>query len=182
MRNAVIVEIRAAEGDLTVAVAPERLQEAFRFLARVRLGAKGTCWEWIRLRKLKRGVNTDDYGSFHLLGERVPVDAHRAAWQLFVGAIPSGQHVLHTCDNPACVNWRDHLILGTPLDNVIDKVQKGRQSRGETAGPAKLTVAQVRNIRAQHASGRSQRSLAREFGVDSMLVNRIVRRKLWRHV
>ena len=51
--------------------------------------------------------------------------AHRVAWETFVGPIPPGMDVLHSCDNPPCVN-PDHLFLGTDLDNVRDMIAKGR--------------------------------------------------------
>ena len=53
--------------------------------------------------------------------------AHRLAWENKYGKIPMGMLVLHSCDNPPCVNT-DHLFLGTHLDNLLDAQSKGRMS------------------------------------------------------
>ncbi len=102
--------------------------------------------------------------------------AHRVAWMFANGSIPEGLWVLHRCDNKICVN-PDHLFLGTNQDNIADKVSKGRQSKGETHGHAKLSAEEVRSIRERFAlGGISQADLAREFGVRSGTISRIITR------
>lgn len=111
--------------------------------------------------------------------------AHRAAWTLTNGPIPDGMIVCHHCDNPPCVR-PDHLFLGFDLDNAADRVAKNRSSRmvthwGETSPKAKLTAAQVEEIRARYAAGRvTQRELGEEFGVGQTQVGRIVRGVRWK--
>ena len=81
------------------------------------------CLEWI-------GCTDHKYGSLKV--HKVAWRAHRLAWTLAYGDIPTGMLVLHTCDNPPCCN-PDHLWLGTQADNVRDKVSKGRQGTNSNA-------------------------------------------------
>lgn len=84
----------------------------------------------------------------------------RVLLELFVGAGPEGAHVLHSCDNPACVNPR-HLRWGTPKENAADRVQRLRQPRGVNAPNAKLSGAAVIEIRA----GLSCHEACSRFGI-----------------
>jgi hypothetical protein len=54
-------------------------------------------------------------------------EAHRAAYILVHGSIPAGLYILHSCDNKRCVN-PNHLRAGTPVDNMRDMHQRGRDN------------------------------------------------------
>lgn len=137
------------------------------------------------------------YGVMHYEGRQQY--AHRVAWQLRNGAIPAGHVVLHRCDTPACVNV-DHLRLGTHQDNVNDKMEKGRWRggapcgdrnpmrktpnlmAGERHGGAKLSAAQVQEIRVLYRAGATQSALGERFGVRQCHISRIVREESWQTV
>ncbi|WP_374759851.1 HNH endonuclease signature motif containing protein [Iodobacter sp.] len=144
----------------------------YRFLARIDFDITPGCWEWT-------GAKTFGYG---LIGSRdgVLLRAHRVAYELAYGPIPTGLFVCHHCDNPGCVR-PSHLFLGTPADNMADKVIKGRlvHMYGERNGRAKLSAADVILIR---ASDDSYPCIARRFGVTPSAVGLIKRRKLWKHL
>lgn len=69
------------------------------------------------------GYNDHGYGKFTMSGKTIA--AHRAAYILFVGPIKDGLVVMHSCDNPSCVN-HEHLKLGTQSENIMDASKKKR--------------------------------------------------------
>ena len=90
---------------------------ATRYFAKV--ARTETCWLWTG------ATDACGYGIVRGLDGRV-IRAHRLAWQLAVGPIPTDRCVLHHCDNPRCQNPA-HLFLGTRADNAHDRDAKGRQ-------------------------------------------------------
>ncbi len=121
--------------------------------------------------------------NYHIIGTKrcTKIFAHRLSWLIFIGPIPDGLFVLHKCDVPLCVNW-EHLFLGTQLDNMRDKVSKGRGATGERNGQARLTTEQVLEIRRlyrRYSHVHNINSLAKQFGVSDAAVQRVVTRTNW---
>lgn len=87
---------------------------------------------------------------------------------------------MHRCDTPRCLNV-DHLFVGTQADNVADKMAKGRHRSlpGERHPMAKLSAAQVSDIRRSFAEGAQKRHLAAEFGVTRQCIHLIVTGRSW---
>lgn len=147
-----------------------------RFFALVGRKTESGCILWAG------SFNHKGYGQIRITEKDMPNGAHRIAYQLMVGPIPDGLHVLHHCDNRACIN-PVHLFLGTNLDNMNDKISKGRQTRGEENGGAKLTAEKVREIRARYALGKeSMVRIAKDYKIHYYTVHMVVRRKRWQHV
>jgi hypothetical protein len=98
---------------------------ADRFWAKVDKAHPSGCWVWTAAH------HRDGYGAFWLDGRQVK--AHRVAYALMHPgeALPDDKVVRHECDNPPCVR---HLILGTSLENDLDRVKRGRSATGDRNG------------------------------------------------
>lgn len=112
--------------------------------------------------------------------------AHRLALTLRLGRpIRPGMQAIHLCDNPPCCR-PDHLIEGTPKDNMADRDRKNRgvlpNHRGVDIATARLTPADVLVIREAMANGESQRSVARRYGVHHSTIRDIATGATWSHV
>lgn len=106
--------------------------------------------------------------------------AHRIACVKAHGQPPTPKHqAAHSCGKGhlGCINWR-HLAWKSPAENAADKLVHGTDSRGEKAGTAKLTEADVLEIRRLRGV-ETQTALARMFGVDRSNIGLIQRRKNW---
>jgi len=130
------------------------------------------CWEWTA------GRNHKGYGTLKVAGK--DLRAHRVAYEVWVGPIPEGMHVLHVCDNPPCINPA-HLWVGTNKDNADDRDAKGRQRvlRGEENGFSKLTWENVQEIRDLYGD-HSQAELARMYGVSPRTIMLVRTNQAWR--
>ncbi len=137
--------------------------------------ADGDCIVWIGHRCAK------GYGRIRLKGKYR--FAHRVVYEMHRGPIPDGLLVMHSCDNPPCVNIK-HLSLGTQLDNVRDMQNKGRAVilRGAAHSSIKLSAEQIETIRRRYISHDKQNgapALGREFGVHQKTILAIVHGKHW---
>lgn len=143
-------------------------QQIRDFWTKVNVANDNDCWEWTAAR------NPKGYGVKRVGGGRVKrnILAHRMAWILFNSEVPDGLIVCHRCDNPSCVNPA-HLFLGTPKDNMDDKIAKGR-GKNPPLAPLKFTAEQVEEIRAMYESGASFRSIGRHFSAGHNVIRAVV--------
>lgn len=145
----------------------------------------GPCWIW-------QGARVrDGYGRFKF-GDRIRV-ASVVAYILTTGHEPPAEMpvIAHLCDGGAigCVR-PSHLKADTHAGNAADKVTRGRQAKGSKMaslgirnGRARLTENQVIEMRRLHADERvSYAALGRAFCVSDAHAQRIIERKMWRHL
>lgn len=127
------------------------------------------CWEF------NGRQDPDGYGV--ITKNSAPYRAHRASYELWVGPIPEGHVIRHTCDHRRCIK-PDHLLTGLPKDNTRDAQERQRLANGERHGMHKLTDDDVDCIRMEYANGgTNQRALARKYGCSQAQVNNIILRR-----
>lgn len=152
----------------------DRRPEFDRFIEKV--DKTDTCWNWTGT-TYRRG-----YGHFgrHLDGKFKMYKCHRYSYEYFKGPIPEGLLVLHTCDNPACVN-PDHLFLGTHQDNTDDMMDKGRWGypRNNSHKHLSLDIAkQVRQFKLDNPKMK-QTLISEHFNVSTAQISRILNNLIW---
>lgn len=107
------------------------------------------CWGWVGCR------SRNGYGCLRHNGRTVY--AHRAMYESAVAPIPGDLVLRHLCGNTCCVR-PDHLMPGTPKENVADTWALGRQAgqfpklarckRGHPLAEPNLTFGNSRRERA----------------------------------
>lgn len=139
-----------------------------RFMAKIEkdVGPKG-CW-------IFNGGKSGGNGYGALRDENGRTDyAHRISHKLFKGPIPDGAMVLHTCDCRSCAN-PEHVYAGTHAQNMQDAKDRERYVRR-----GKLRAAQVLEIVAKSAKGKSRFELSEKFHVSPESIARILQGKTY---
>jgi hypothetical protein len=104
---------------------------------------------------------------------------HLLVLTAFAGLCPEGQEALHGPGGRLDASI-GNLHWGTRQENILDRIRDGTHNRGARHGMARLTQAQVDEMRARWATGETQTLLASEFGTTVGHVSAIVRNKSWR--
>jgi len=147
----------------------ERQLQNFLAKANPNLQDENACWNWTGC------CDRDGYGVVSIRDRnwRAP----RVSYSHFIGEIPEGKIVMHSCDNPRCVNPK-HLSLGTSGMNTRDADSKGRIPRGENHPKSKLTNEDVEFIKAYGNMGKfTYKQIAKAFNVSEDFIGQILRKE-----
>lgn len=141
------------------------------FLDMRTLRSSNGCWLWTgKTDDDGYGRTTDKWYRLHTKS-----GAHQLSYIAHIGPIPANMLVCHSCDNPTCIN-PSHLFLGTPQDNMTDKVLKRRQ-------PAKLLESEVLAIRSIYQSGGiTQADISVNYNVSEETIRQAINKTHWRHI
>lgn len=138
------------------------------------------CWNW------SKSIGWHGYGKFAMNGKHWR--AHRLSYQVFKGVeIKPGNLILHSCDNPRCVN-PDHLSEGSHQQNSDDAKSKGRlkilseMRLGSRNRFSKLNESIVSDIKMRLRDGAKGVDLSAEYSISRAVISEIKTGKLWRHV
>ena len=160
----------------------DKATDESRFLAKI--NKTETCWIW------NSSKTPAGYGLYWVGGKAINggkfLLAHRYSYEYHNDKkIGEGMILLHSCDNPSCVNPA-HLTEGTHKENMDDMKAKKREKYyhiGETNGACKLTAEKVLEIREKYAKGGvSQRQLGEEYELCQQHICQIINRKRWSHI
>jgi len=138
------------------------------------------CWEW------QGSINHKKGGYGQLSHNNKLLKAHRVSYEIHYAKPLNELHCLHKCDNPSCVNPM-HLFAGTNLDNIRDKVSKGRcytgNQKGEKNGASKLTDSDVIKIRELYKTGNyTTFKLGEMYNVNRSTISYIINNKTFKHL
>jgi predicted DNA binding CopG/RHH family protein len=111
--------------------------------------------------------------------------AHRFSFETAYGQLPANGLVLHSCDNPACVNPK-HLRLGSHRENVADMDERNRRVppslKGNEIHNAKLTDDTVIAIRKAYLDGDQIEDICKTFGVPETSIRDYTSGRSWQHL
>jgi len=141
------------------------------------------CWLWL-------GATSGRVGQasiYHPILKRA-YQAYRISYEIKYGDIENGKHILHSCDNPTCVN-PNHLRQGTHQENMKDMFDRNRNKnppviKGEKHGMSKLTEEQVLDIKKELSQIKSIygicSKLSNKYNVSPSTISLIYKGKIWK--
>lgn len=131
------------------------------------------CWEW------QKGFNSKGYPTLYHFGKKRY--AHRLSYSHHNNVdIDSLDVVMHTCDNPKCINPA-HLVGGSQKDNIHDMIAKDRHLYGERRA-MRFTEKDVLTILSMAKNGIKQKEIISKFNSTQSSISAITCRRTWRHI
>ncbi len=111
-------------------------------------------------------------------GDTRTFSVHRLMLRAFLGEPPHKHEACHA-NGIRDDNRLENLRWDTRVNNFKDREKHGNTPRGERNGCSKLDDEKVRAIL---ADSRSNRQIAKSYGITGVTVDRIKRRESWAHV
>lgn len=155
-----------------------------------RVKRAGVLFEPTVRRNRRTGRPESSVVGFKKDGQWRTVFVHRLVLEAFVGPRPPGTVCCHADGDPTN-NRLDNLRWDTQRANIHDAMAHGTfvnapgftaSQRGEGNLQAKLTEADVLDIRKRAAAGETRAATGRAYGLHPAYVTLIVKRRRWAHV
>lgn len=152
---------------------------AERFASKFKEGAPTECWIW------QASHNGLGYGMIWDRARGRKVLATHVSYEMSSGPIPAGSLILHSCDNPACVNPA-HLRVGSHKDNMADMDARCRRVavslKGDGSLGATLHAGDVVNLLKDYVAGTPRKEIALRYGISELSVSDYTSGKSWAHL
>jgi transposase len=104
---------------------------------------------------------------------------HKLVLRAFVGPCPTGMEARHFPDRDPTNNRLCNLSWASHAQNCADRSFHGTQRRGDTHGRSKISSRDLERIFDLRESGLLVREIAKQIGLSSSQVKRILTRKSW---
>jgi hypothetical protein len=114
-------------------------------------------------------------------GKQRSIYAHIMICEAFHGARPEGHLVRHMDGDRTHIS-PENLEYGTPLENQRDRARHGTDFKGERHPHARLTEAEVREIRDLYDHKIRLRDIADHYGISPSTAQQVGSRRRWAHV
>lgn len=113
-------------------------------------------------------------------GKGKMIKIHRLVMAVFVGHSPLPVNHIDGNKSNNCVS---NLCYVTPKENTQHALQNGLLRKGSQVSWAKVTEAEVIQIRLEYATGKIlQHELGKRYGVSYKTIGKIIRRERWKHI
>lgn len=145
-------------------------------------------WRRLRPYRSKRGYMSIQI--YDALNRKRRFLLHRLVLEVFVGPCPPGMEACHDPDPDTSNNCLDNLRWDTRSGNMQDAIRAGRftpaasllHGKGERCPNAKLTEANVIEIKRLLRMKIKQKVIASQFGVQRTTISSIATGANWRHI
>ena len=131
------------------------------------------CWNCV-----SHNCDSSGYPRFYYKNKTYKMS--RFVYEVYKEKIKDGNVILHTCDNPKCIN-PNHLTQGSHQENMIDMANKKRH-------PIKMkidvwveeTILDIYDL--YHNKIYNQRELSEKYNMSRSIINKITRGISYKHL